>query len=498
MTTRTSRLSSRSRLPWVTTIPMAAAAGALATVSVPAALAVAGIAVSLILLAAGRGAMTLFGTALSALLIGYAFMGRGFAYLGVPPLYVGEFVLLLGAFALVTALPTRRLGSVQVLIVLFMAWGALRATPFLGTYGIETLRDSVVWGYAAFALVLSLLLTPNHVGRVVGLYVRVLPVFIAWVPLLFVIWFAYQDMLPRVPGAGIAIPFLKAGDVAVHLAGAAAFLLAGLYPRDGWRRVSVPFLWAGWIVGVAMVASVNRGGMLAVATVGTLILFTRALGRWITLVLVTLLLLGVVGLTGVEIDTGDARTISVTQIGANIESVLREVDSPSLSGSREWREGWWETIVDYTVHGPHFWEGKGYGINLADDDGFQVGDRSLRAPHNGHLNLLARGGVPGFVLWLAVQAAFAVTMLRAAASAARSGKRLWLGVVGWVFVYWAAAMVNMTFDVYLEGPQGGILFWSLIGFGLAVASFIQDSGKRSLPDLRERHAHGVDAREGSV
>jgi hypothetical protein len=28
-------------------------------------------------------------------------------------------------------------------------------------------------------------------------------------------------------------------------------------------------------------------------------------------------------------------------------------------------------------------------------------------------------------------------------------------------------MVNAAFDVFLEGPQGGVWFWCLIGFGIA-------------------------------
>ena len=28
-------------------------------------------------------------------------------------------------------------------------------------------------------------------------------------------------------------------------------------------------------------------------------------------------------------------------------------------------------IIDYTVFGDYFWTGKGFGISLADDDGFQ-------------------------------------------------------------------------------------------------------------------------------
>ncbi len=36
----------------------------------------------------------------------------------------------------------------------------------------------------------------------------------------------------------------------------------------------------------------------------------------------------------------------------------------------------------------------------------------------------------------------------------------------WVTGYWVAFNVNAAFDVYLEGPQGGIWFWSMFGVGL--------------------------------
>ena len=34
--------------------------------------------------------------------------------------------------------------------------------------------------------------------------------------------------------------------------------------------------------------------------------------------------------------------------------------------------------------------------------------------------------------------------------------------------YFTAFLVNMSFDVYLEGPQGGIWFWCLIGYAIAL------------------------------
>ena len=36
------------------------------------------------------------------------------------------------------------------------------------------------------------------------------------------------------------------------------------------------------------------------------------------------------------------------------------------------RLDWWKEIVTYTINGKYFWTGKGFGVNLADDDGFQV------------------------------------------------------------------------------------------------------------------------------
>ena len=87
----------------------------------------------------------------------------------------------------------------------------------------------------------------------------------------------------------------------------------------------------------------------------------------------------------------------------------RRADSSALEGTKEFRLRWWSDIINYTINGPYFWTGKGFGINLADDDGFQVyADHSLRAPHNGHIEILARTGVPGLILWILMNAAIGV------------------------------------------------------------------------------------------
>ena len=142
----------------------------------------------------------------------------------------------------------------------------------------------------------------------------------------------------------------------------------------------------------------------------------------------------------------------------------------SEKGTKQFRLAWWTKIVDYTFFGPYFWTGKGFGVNLGADDGFQPADNTIlvRAPHNSHLSALARMGVPGFVIWVLLQGAFAIGLLRSTLTHRRLGDRKVAAVGAWILVYWTAMMVNTSFDPYLEGPQGGIWFWTLFGLGLVI------------------------------
>ena len=149
-------------------------------------------------------------------------------------------------------------------------------------------------------------------------------------------------------------------------------------------------------------------------------------------------------------------------------SVFGDATHPELDGTRQWRLEWWRDIVEYTVMGPHFWTGKGFGINLSVDDRFETGaDPPLRSPHSGHFTILARSGVPGFVLWTLVQGAFVLGLLRSYRRARNTGRLWWARIDLWLLAWWSAFMINAAFDVFLEGPQGGIWFWSVIGLGIA-------------------------------
>jgi hypothetical protein len=414
---------------------------------------------------------------MAVLLGGYALLGKPFAYLGVSPVFIGEAVLALG---LVAVLLERRRGEalrspLVWIALLFAAWGAARTIPYLGMYGMDALRDAVVWGYALFLLLLvPILIRSGAVEGIPERYGRLIPWLLLWTPVVLLLRIFAEDVFPNIPGSDVSLVGVKPGDFGVHLGGAAAFLLLGLYrsspvssrspaSRSEW------VWWIPWLCGFIAVSSTNRGGMLAALAAILVVAFARAGAggrRLARFAAVSVTFLAALIVFGISIDFGGRRDISPQQV---VENVVR-IAGPEAQGdgTRRWRLEWWGEIVNYTVLGEYFWTGKGYGINLATDDGFQVrADESLRSPHNGHLTILARSGVPGITLWLLLQIGFATALIRASHRARRRGREWWSRLHLWILAYWAAFMVNIAFDVFLEGPQGGIWFWSLLAFGIA-------------------------------
>jgi O-antigen ligase len=445
------------------------------------------------LIAIGRQSIAVFHGSLVVILVGYAFLDKGFAYFGAPPVYVGEITLALAAVATLYSLRHARFSLPLLFVVLFMAWGAVRTLPYVGTYGLLAIRDGVTWEYALFAIAVALTVRQDHLDRIVGLYRRGSLLLVWWMPVATILTLRFAASLPTFPGSPVSFVYYKAGDAGVQLAGVAAFVLLGLYSaRDttSFRQVA---LWAGWFVSAGL-AALSRSAMLAMAATGACFLFVISVPRVFSLAFVSAVFVVMLLTVNPEVDLGLSRNVSVTQLIANLGSITGG-DDAQLDASKDWRLSWWTKIYGYTIDGPYLWVGKGFGVNLATDDGFQVDEeQSLRAPHSAHLEILARAGLPGLALWALLQLAFAAAMLRAAAIARRIKEPVWIPLLGWVFVYWLAALVNGSFDVYLGGPQGGIWFWSMIGLGLALTRMVNERAAavrdETTPRIAERLPRG--------
>jgi hypothetical protein len=410
---------------------------------------------------------------LAIVLLGYALMGKGFAYLGFPPLYVGEIAFLsgivvflrsgafVGAFATLPA----------VLLVLLMAWVLARTFPFIGLYGFDSLRDSAIVIYGSFAFIVIGLLLED--ARRINTILRYYGIMLVSSPAMFVgllLIKYWGDDIPRLYGP---VPIVDIGpsSVGTHLAGTMVYALIG------YRKVS--FLWMiVWFATLALVSATNRGATLAVIVPVTIAMLALRRYRLMLTTVVAAVSLFAALLT-LESTFGDyneakdsiERPVSAHQIVENVTSIIGQ-SGQQTEGTKQWRLNWWDIIINDTLHGPNFWTGRGFGINLADADGFGgTGDSHnphppLRSPHNAHMTLLARSGVPGVVLWALVLVSWFAMLVRAMLTARARGDERWVELFLFVACYAMSIMINATFDVVLEGPMQGIWFWCLFGFGI--------------------------------
>ncbi len=428
--------------------------------------------------------------------LGYTCLGKGFAYLIYPPAFVGEIALLTGVPLILMCKRWRAvLGTPVVLLIMALGlWGFARTLPYLEIYRVDALRDAAVYYYAGFAVILlalfadraDLLLTLlRRFDRFGWLCVLILPVF-------FVIQFILRERLPTWPGLPIPIIWLKAGDPLVIAAAVVSFTIVGLG--------RVRSMWWYWpmILLVVMNGAISRGGLIAfcIAFLFSFAYFPKSTWPWRVTVMTLVLMTILVAVNPTFNMPGREREFSVQQFALNIYSTFADVDAGDLNDTKTWRLEWWGKIYDYTVNGEYFWGGKGFGVNLATSDGFQVWqDNSLRSPHNGNMTILARSGVPGMAIWIMLHlcwgASIALAYFRARArqyqwtghgnATQNTGRNAGQNVGGnvgrnvggwpryfiWIAASYLAAMFHACFDVFIENPMGGIWLWSIMGLGMA-------------------------------
>jgi O-antigen ligase len=433
---------------------------------------------------------------LMVVLFGYAVIGRGFAYLGVSPLFIGEAAYLLGLLVAISS--GCLLASITTFpsLALFcaMTWVTLRTAPFVSVYGFDALRDSVVIMYGGFAFIVACLLIEDsrRIQVAVDRYRWFIGVFVPVIPFVLIITRFFNEYIPTFPGYGFPILEVRPGEVSVHLAGAAIFCIVGL-------RTATITLVLFMILTVALILAFSRGA--ALAFFAPVVLATLAHGKIRQLarilvasavVLGAALALGVGSATDDEAKSSEERAFSVQQITSNLGSILG-YGGEQGEKTKEWRLDWWKIIENDTLYGDNFWTGRGFGINLADADGFQVGDQPdrppLRSPHNVQMTILARTGAPGLALWAGFLLVWFGSMLGAAFHARSRDKEKWAGLFLFIAFYGVAFVINATFDVALEGPIQGIWFWCVIGFGIGSSLYYRYDvvrGRRQLKDILAR------------
>ncbi|MBV6623405.1 MAG: O-antigen ligase family protein [Rivularia sp. (in: Bacteria)] len=389
-------------------------------------------------------------------LLGYALCGRGFSYWGVAPLFIGEITL---AFGLVTLSINKSFPKLLKLpqtwfLIIFMLWCCINTVPYFPIYGLFAIRDAALWYYCFFALIVGTLLVskPRRFLFMIKRYQQFSKIFIIIIPFL---WLTSKFVpLPRVPGAAVELITLKPADIMVNLSAIIAF-----YVGSNLLRFQASFFILMFLINLGVAATnSNRSGLLAFLNAFSIVSFTRSKSSkiWqLFAVLIFILLL-------IAIIKPDIFEPVILKIGSIF------IDNNERQGTKEYRLEWWTHLINTTVFGDYFWTGRGFGFNLGAGTGFDpLGNGVVRSPHNGHITVLARAGVPGAVMWLVLQLSWAGSILIKHFQSKAKGEIRWAGIFLTLFAYWIAVMTTTTFEVIIEGPTGGIWLWTMYGVGLA-------------------------------
>ena len=417
-------------------------------------------------------------------LVLYASLGKGFAYAGWPPLFVGELLLLVVLAASVRpsmAFPRNLPALLAAFLVAVTAVQLILDRIVADVPLQESFRGIAPIYYAGYAFGLYALLRAyeERAGRrVVAIRIeqamaRLAPWAVGMLTLLAAFLITRPIGMPAWPVSGVPILLTKSGDISVGLVLFLPALLSGrAAARLAGHRVPLLALWFG---AALLVTFRSRGALLALL-LGLVVMRPHAV-RLVKGLMVALVVILVLYVSGLTVEVG-SREVSYDAIGDAIESMLGSAPEDDISGTyvgtTTWRADWWEAIWADVQADAMLLHGHGWGDNLAVRYGIsappQEGEPALRLPHSIVFSLAGRAGVvvtAGFLLVPALT--IASTFRRRAPRPAPLTVQAARGAI-------VAGIATGLVDVYLEAPQGGILFWSLLGYlWWAMANPIDDA-----------------------
>jgi hypothetical protein len=383
----------------------------------------------------------------------YAYFNKGIAYS-----YLAEILLVIGVVILLKDI--RKIEIVwdksMKLLVLFLAVTLVFIARGLGKYPfMEIIRDSFMLNYAVFALIL--LLFKDNMSYFKE---RLFQVY-KWYPLAACCSFLLLSYIPFFQEfklfGNVILLLYKFGDMGVHL------LIATLFMLNGYIKMSKRFAVINTVLTIyifLVIAAYSRSGMLAyLLGVGVFFVYTKTIElksfmreylRYLPLLLI--LALGLYGATKLE-ENFQGRKIGLGQLKENVVSIVSSNAEGSLNDNKVWRLAWWGKIIQDSFTGTNFFVGRGLGMSMAAVDDIEQDEDGLRSPHNFHLNIMARYGVPFFLLWMYWMYLIVIRLKR------KDISQYSFTLLTILFVF----IVNASFDVYLEGPMGAFPFWTFIG-----------------------------------
>jgi len=320
---------------------------------------------------------------------------------------------------------------------------------------VELLQDAFMFFYAFFIFIVFLFTVEfeQFKQKIFTLY--------KWYPLVVFFTFLLVSYIPFFQSFKLFgdIPLLmyKYGDMAIHLLITTLLLLCG-HIKMSKRFLALNIIIIAYLF--LVIAAYNRAGMVSYVAGLFLFLFVyrkkfsaAAISSYLKIVPFVLLVVMAFYVNTKVDENFQGRTIGIEQLKQNVTSIFSADIDGSLSDNKVWRLAWWYKILVDATTPKNAFIGKGVGENLALINDIKVENEGLRAPHNFHLNILARFGFVFLFIWI-----WWIVMHMKNIRASNGNE---FNVM--VLVMMMAFLVNASFDVYLEGPMGAFPFWTWLG-----------------------------------
>ena len=398
----------------------------------------------------------------------YAFFDRGIAYS-----YLAEVLLVVGVVFLLKDFKNLEIvwnWSVKLILVFIVVTG-LYILRGIGKYpSLDVIRDSFMFNYAIFVFVLFVL------RKELDYLKEKLFAIYKWFPIVACCSFLALSYLPFfetfVVFGNVPLLIYKYGDMGVQL------LISSLLMMNGYVKLSKRFLVFNTIVTLYLfmvIAAYSRAGML-VYVLGIVLFFVFMKSKELKQNMMQyakyaplMAFIAISLYVGTKVnDNFQGRKIGLDQLKENSLSIVSDKSGGSLSDNKVWRLVWWGKIIDDTFTGTNFLTGRGLGMSMSEVDEILTEDENVRSPHNFHINVLGRYGLPLFIAWI-----FWIWLfLKKIRDKTMSQFNFTMLIIITVF------LANSSFDVYLEGPMGAFPFWTFVGIFLI--SEYQEEFKKNL------------------
>lgn len=383
----------------------------------------------------------------------YAYFNKGVAYA-----FLAEVILVLGVVLILMNLKNYVLiwNKPMKLVTFFILATAIWFAAGLGKFPlVEILQDSFMFFYAFFVFVIFLFAGEFEIFK------QKLFKIYKWYPLVVFITFLLVSYVPFFQEFSLfgEIPFLmyKYGDMAIHLLITTLLLLCGHIKMEK-RFLLLNIVIVAYLF--LVIAAYNRAGMLSYLIGLFVFLFVyrkrftgAAVFSYLRVVPFILVIVFAFYMNTKVEKNSQGRTVGVEQLKKNVNSIFSTDSGGTLINNKLWRLAWWYKIIIDALIPKNALIGRGVGENLALVNDIQVENDSLRAPHNFHLNILARFGFIFLFVWV-----WWIVIHMRKINAYREKE---FNVM--VLVIIMAFLINASFDVYLEGPMGAFPFWTWLG-----------------------------------